>query len=81
MPERAWDYITMDFIAYLPKCQGFDAILVVVARLTKSRHYIPSHTTDGAEEIARLFTQDVFRLYGRPIDIVSERDAKSMSDF
>lgn len=80
-PERAWDYITMDFITYLPKCQGFDAILVVVDRLTKLRHYIPCHTTDGAEEVARLFTQNIFRLHGRPIDIVSDRDAKFMSDF
>lgn len=80
-PERAWDYITMDFVTYLPKCQGFDAILVVVDRLTKLRHYIPCHTTDGAEETARLFTQNIFRLHGRPIDIVSDRDAKFMSDF
>jgi hypothetical protein len=80
-PDRAWDYITMDFITYLPKCQGYDAILVVVDRLTKLRHYIPCHTTDGAEEVARLFTKNIFRLHGRPIDIVSDRDAKFMSDF
>ncbi|KAI7102875.1 hypothetical protein KC324_g20825, partial [Hortaea werneckii] len=71
----------MDFITYLPTCQGFDAILVVVDRLTKLRHYIPCRTTDGAEEVARLFTQNIFRLHGRPIDIVSDRDAKFMSDF
>jgi hypothetical protein len=80
-PDRAWDYITMDFVTYLPKCQGYDAILVVVDRLTKLRHYIPCHTTDGAEEVARLFTKNIFRLHGRPIDIVSDRDAKFMSDF
>lgn len=80
-PERARDYITMDFVTYLPKCQGYDAILVVVDRLTKLRHYIPCHTTDGAEEIARLFTQNIFRLHGRPLDIVSDRDAKFTSDF
>ena len=71
----------MDFVTYLPKCQGFDAILVIVDRLTKLRHYIPCYTTDGAEEVARLFTQNIFRLHGRPIDIVSDRDAKFMSDF
>lgn len=54
---------------------------MVVDRLTKLRHYIPCHTTDGAEEVARLFTKNIFRLYGRPIDIVSDRDAKFMSDF
>ncbi|GIZ39392.1 hypothetical protein CKM354_000277800 [Cercospora kikuchii] len=80
-PDRAWDSISMDFITHLPKSEGFDAIFVVVDRLTKLRHYVPCLTTDGAEEIARLFVKNIFRLHGKPINIVSDRDAKFMSDF
>lgn len=71
----------MDFIVHLPKSEGFDAILVIVDRLTKLRHYVLCYTTDGAEEVARLFVKNVFRLHGKPINIVSDRDAKFMSDF
>ena len=71
----------MAFVTYLPPCQLYDAILVVVDRLTKLRHYIHCQTTDSAEEIARLFTENTFRLHGRPIDIVSDRNAKFKSDF
>ena len=54
---------------------------MVVDRLTKLRHYIACYTVDGAEDIARLFVKNIFRLHGCLLDIVSNRDAKFMSDF
>jgi hypothetical protein len=45
-PSRPWEEVTMDFITELPpsKFAGvvYDAILVVVCRLTKMAHYIPA---------------------------------------
>ena len=45
-PSYAWEEVTMDFITELPpsKVNGvvYDAILVVVCRLTKMAHYIPA---------------------------------------
>ena len=36
-----WEHITMDFIVGLPRAQGgYDAIWVIVDRLTKSAHFL-----------------------------------------
>ena len=40
IPELKWSHITMDFVMEPPKSpQGYDAIWVVVDRLTKSAHF------------------------------------------
>ena len=40
IPEWKWERITMDFVTKLPKTSsGFDAIWVIVDRLTKSAHF------------------------------------------
>ena len=40
IPEKAWIYISVDFITKLPLAQGYDVILVVVDRFTKMAHFI-----------------------------------------
>ena len=35
VPDRPWQDISMDFVVRLPKSKGFDAIWVVVDRLSK----------------------------------------------
>jgi hypothetical protein len=56
----------MDFVTGLPDHgdQKYDAIWVIVDRLTKDRHFIPCHTTVDAESLADLFIQHVFRVDG-----------------
>jgi hypothetical protein len=81
IPDRPWRDISVDFITHLPLSNGFDAILVVVDRLTKMRHYIPCHMTDGAEEAARLFIREIYRLHGAPTSIVSDRDIRFVNSF
>jgi len=42
IPVWKWEHITMDLITKLPRtAKGYDAIWVVVDRLTKSAHFIP----------------------------------------
>jgi hypothetical protein len=81
VPGKAWKHLSMDFITHLPESQGFDAILVVVCRLTKFRRIIPCKGTCNAEELARLFRDNVWRLYGLPESIVSDRGAQFISAF
>ena len=55
----------MDFITALPKVAGnFDFIFVVVDRLTKIAHLIPTQTTATASDIATLFIKEIVRLHG-----------------
>ena len=72
----------MDFITALPKVAGnFVSIFVVVDRLTKVAHLIPTQTTASASDIAQLFVKEIVRLHGIPARIISDRDAKFTSKF
>ena len=72
----------MDFITCLPKtAEGHDAIYVVVDRLTKMVHLIPTRTTANAEDTAHLFIEHVLKLHGFPDNFVSDRDPKFRSNF
>jgi len=53
--------------------QGYDSILVVVNRLTKIVHFIPTTEKTSAEELARLFRDNVWKLHGLPKSIISDR--------
>jgi hypothetical protein len=62
----------MDFMIGLPVSEGYDAIWVVINRLTKMRHFIPCSTTVDAKELANLFIMNIFCLYGLPNSIISD---------
>jgi transposase InsO family protein/predicted aspartyl protease len=81
VPSQPWVSISMDFVTGLPWSSGFDAIWVVVDRLTKMRHFIPCRTTTSAQDLADMFITDIFRLHGLPDNIVSDRGTQFASDF
>ncbi|KAG0159950.1 hypothetical protein PDIDSM_7477 [Penicillium digitatum] len=81
VPERAWQDISMDFIPHLPLSYGYDAILVVVDRLTKMKHFIHCKGTCNAEEVARLYTRHVWKLHGLPNTVVSDRGPQFVAQF
>jgi hypothetical protein len=81
VPLQAWRDVSMDFITHLPPSQQFDAILVVVDRLTKMRHLIPCAGTCNAEEVARLYVQHVWKLHGLPTTVVSDRGPQFVATF
>jgi len=56
-------YISVDFITKLPLAQGYDSILVVVNRLTKMVHFIPTTEKILAEGLARLFRDNMWKLH------------------
>ncbi|CAA7032390.1 unnamed protein product [Microthlaspi erraticum] len=81
IPEWKWDRITMDFVVGLPVSRTFDAIWVIVDRLTKSAHFLAIKKTDGAAVLARKFVREIVRLHGVPASIVSDRDPRFTSEF
>lgn len=82
IPTRNWEQISMDFIVQLPQTKtGFDAVLVCVDRLSNMVHCIPTTTTVTAEEVSKLYVNNIFRLHGLPTVIVSDRDPKFVGHF
>jgi len=73
IPEKPWSHISADFITKLPLAQGYDSILVVVNRLTKMAHFIPTIEKTTAGGLARLFRDNVWKLHGLPESIISDR--------
>ena len=73
IPDKAWTHISADFITKLPLAQGYDSILVVVDWFTKMVHFVPTTEKTTAEELARLFRDNVWRLHGLPESIISGR--------
>ncbi|EOY16856.1 Retrotransposon protein [Theobroma cacao] len=72
----------MDFVTGLPRTSGgYDSIWIVVDRLTKSAHFLPVKTTYGAAQYARVYVDEIVRLHGIPISIVSDRGAQFTSRF
>ena len=62
----------MDFIGGLPESNGYNAILVVVDRLSKMAHYIPTTEKVTSEQVARGFFDKVFKHHGIPDSIISD---------
>jgi transposase InsO family protein len=81
IPIRPWQHISMDFRS-LPKDKlGFDAVFVVVDRLSKRPVSIPCYKTTSTREMAMLFVQHVYRWKGPPETIVSDRGGQFVSEF
>ena len=71
----------MDWITDLPPSHYHDAILVVVDRLTKAAHFIPTTKSMAAPDVASLFLQHVVRAHRLPDTLVSDRDSVFTSHF
>ncbi|GJY23296.1 reverse transcriptase domain-containing protein [Tanacetum coccineum] len=69
IPMWKWERITMDFVTKLPKTSiGHDTIWVIVDRLTKSVHFIPTRATDSMETLTR-FWQSLQNALGTQLDM------------
>ena len=72
----------MDFVVGLPRTKdGYDAIWVIVDRLTKSTYFLPVHTTYKMDQYAKIYMNEIIRLHSVPLSIVSDRDSRFTSSF
>ncbi len=81
IPHRPWSHISLDFITGLPPSQGNSVILVIVDRFSKAAQFIPLPKLPSAKETATLLMNHVFRVFGIPQDVVSDRGPQFSSRF
>jgi len=73
VPNGPWEIISMDLITQLPESNGYNAICVIVNRLTKRAHFIPINNWFSSKDMAQLLYDKVYPLHELPLQIISDR--------
>src|SRR5260221_2323878 len=81
IPICHWEVISVDTIGELPESKGYNTILVVVDRLSKHIHAVPTITTVDSTGVAHLFLEHVWRHHGLLEAIISDRGSTFISNF
>jgi len=81
VPFRKWSSVSLNLVTGLPKSNSYDALLVVVDRLSKMAHYIPTTMDVNSKQVAKLFFDNIFHLHRIPDSIVSNRGTQFASEF
>ncbi|KAJ9527945.1 hypothetical protein QJQ45_005607 [Haematococcus lacustris] len=82
VPGYRWEHVSMDLVTKLPTgTHGYDAICVIVDRLSKMVHFVPCKESMNAMAFARLFINNVFKLHGLPAEVLTDRGAHFNNKF
>ena len=83
MPQALpFETVAMDFIVKLPPSKGYDTILTITDHdCSKAAVFIPCNETISAEEVAGLYLTHVFKRFGLPRKIISDRDPRFAGKF
>jgi len=73
VPGKPWIHLMVDFIMKLLVVAGKNAILVVCNKLSKIIHFMATIEGTLAEGLARLFRNNIWKLYGLLESVVSDR--------
>src|SRR5260370_12683475 len=81
VPDQRWKVISVDMIRELLDSKGYNAILVVVDRLSKWIHTVPTVTSLDSAGVAQLFLEHVWRHHGLPEEVISDHRPAFVSNF
>jgi hypothetical protein len=81
IPDHPWQHITIDFKSILKDKYSYDTVFVVIDRLSKQAISIPCYKTVTASDIATMFISHIYRYFGPPESIVSNRGPQFVSYF
>ena len=74
--------IAMDLITALPMSDGYNAILTIVDHgCSRVAVFLPCKTTITGEQVAQLYYEHVYRWFGLPSKMISDRDPRFTSNF
>lgn len=78
-PQRPWAHMAVDFLTNLPKCQGNSVNLIVTDHFSQSIILIPLPALASTLDLEEVVFKQVFRYFGLPEKIVSDRGPQFMS--
>jgi hypothetical protein len=79
---KPFSHIAMNLITGLPKSKRYDVILTIVNhRCSRAAIFLPCSTTIMGAGIAQLYMEHLFRWFGLPQKIISDRDPHFTSHF
>lgn len=81
IPEEAWEIVAMDIIDGLPQSGNYNCILVIVDKFTKYAHFFGLNHPFTVAKVAQTYLDNVYKLYGLPKAIISNRDPVFTSHF
>ena len=77
-----WDVINMYFSTGFPRTRRQpDSIWLILDRMTKCSRFLAVKTTYSAEDYATLYINEILRLHGVPLSIISDRGPQFTSHF
>lgn len=79
IPNRPWSHIVVDFVMDLPVSKGYTIVLGMVDRFSKGCRFVPFNSLPSTLQVAETLFQHVFRYYGIPEDIISDRGPQFIS--
>jgi hypothetical protein len=82
MFDRSWTNITLDFVTKLFDSRDYNAILMIVNKLSKMHHYIFCTIDENEitiEKIVKLLIQHVWKLHELFTTMISNRDSQFIS--
>ena len=60
IPQWKWDNITMNFVSDFPLTQKtHDSVSVIVKKLTKSAHFLPTRLNYSMDQLAKLYVSEI----------------------
>ncbi|KAF3940774.1 Protease [Dactylella cylindrospora] len=71
----------MDFIQGLPSAKGYDMALIVTDKYSKLKKIVPGKSTWKAGDWSTAFYEQIYRHWGMPDIIITDRDPKFLSAF
>lgn len=79
LSQRPWSHIAIDFITDLPASNHCSTVLTIIDRFSKACRLLPLPKLPIALQTAKHLCNWVFRLYGLPDDILSDRGPQFMT--